>query len=132
MGDKLKKYTFTIDVEVTAGQLGNIFTTALEGGIDYWSVCDEYRWENLPPEKWYAKIREDDDESKEHTVTIDTIREGLVRLSRREAKCNLNGQADALKRLALGILRNPEDYDYDAGAADNIVQAGLFNEIVYG
>ncbi|MFD6934696.1 hypothetical protein ACFWAP_00875 [Streptomyces goshikiensis] len=125
-----KTYTFTVDIEVAGSVLADILTTAVEGGINYWCSVEQYRWQKREPQDVYAVIREDMDVPLQHTITVATIREGLYRLIRREAKCHLS-EADALKQMALDIVCDP-DADYDAGDADNIVQAGLFNEIAYG
>lgn len=128
-----RKYVLTIaavEVEIPASALQDIFTTALEGGVNHWSSCSKYRWENRQPADVYAVIHDSEDDDKEFRVTIDTILLGLQRLISGEAKIHIAEQA--IRRMALGVAVDPEDYDYDAGDADNIVQAGLFNEVVYG
>lgn len=110
--------------------LQDVFHTALEGGISYWSTCSAYKHEGLAPSEVYAVIHDSEDEDKEYRVTIETIREGLRAIVSAKVKYNLD-EGDAVRRLAVGILTD-EDYDYDAGDADDIVQAGLFKELVYG
>lgn len=127
---KDKSITFEQTVTPSDDSLLSIFHTALEGGINYWSTCAKYRWESLPPSEAFAVIHEDENEGREHRITIDTIREGLRNIVTNQVKYN-GGEGEYMARLAIGILVE-EDYDYDAGDADNIVQAGLFKEIVYG
>lgn len=123
-----------------------IFTTALEGGIGYWSSCLKYHWalkgtdgeEDL--DGFFADIEEtenedDDGNAPKHRIDAEVIDRGINRLARNEATFGgkpLNGDG-RLYTLACA-LNGPlaEDVDYDAGDADNIVQAGLFNDIVYG
>lgn len=128
---KDKSITFEQTVTPSDQLLLGIFTTALEGGIGYWSECSVYKHEGLPPSGAYAVIHETEhDEPLPHRITIETIREGLRNIVTNQVKYNL-GEGEDIARLAIGIL-NEEDYDYDAGDADNIVQAGLFKELVYG
>lgn len=121
----------------------NVFCTAIEGGINYWAEVLEYHWcdkdgsEDL--KGFYARIviREDDEESepaKEYCIDASTIEAGIDRLI--HGTVTWDGQAmrgTHLYKLACG-LNGPlcEEVDYDADDADNIVQAGLFNDIVYG
>ncbi|MFD4858373.1 hypothetical protein [Streptomyces atratus] len=125
-----KSITFELTVTPSDKILQDIFHTALEGGIGYWSTCSEYKWENLAPSEVYAVVHDSEDEDKEYRITIETIRQGLRKIVSDEVKYNL-GEDGAVQQLAIGILTE-EDYDYDAGDADNIVQAGLFGELVYG
>ena len=43
------------DIELSDNEVVNIYTTALEGGIGYWAVCDEYKWQHLY-EDWEKDI----------------------------------------------------------------------------
>jgi hypothetical protein len=124
-----KAITFQMTVTPSDETLQNIFHTALEGGINYWSTCSAYKWENLPPSEVHAVIHESENDDKEHRITLETIREGLRNIVTGQVKYNL-GEDEYMRKLAIGILMDP-DYDYDAGDANNIVQAGLFKELVY-
>lgn len=125
-----KSITFELTVTPSDELLAGVIITALEGGIGYWSSCSEYEWENRPPSEVYAVVHDSEDKDKEFRITIETIREGLRKIVHDEVKYNL-GEDEYMQNLAVGILTE-EDYDYDAGDADNIVQAGLFGELVYG
>ncbi len=122
--------TFEMTVTPSDAMLGDLFTTALEGGINYWASVSAYKWQNRPEPEYYAVIHESENEDKEYRVTIETIREGLRNIVTNQVKYNL-GEGESVAKLAIGLLTD-EDYDYDAGDADNVVQAGLFKEIVYG
>lgn len=126
-----KEVTFSMTVTPTDQTLADIVITAIEGGVNYWATCAEYRWENLPPSEVFAVIEDIEDETKQYRVTVDTVREGLRRLVSGECKIHLPETDEPIRAMTRGILLDP-DYDYDAGDADNIVQAGLFNEVRYG
>jgi hypothetical protein len=130
----------------------SIFVTALEGGIGYWSSCSKYHWSKpgTGPDSFegrvddldgfFADIEESENEDEDgkaptHRIDAEVIDRGINRLANGEATFGgrtLNGDGQ-LYKLACA-LNGPlaEDVDYDASDADNIVQAGLFNDIVYG
>lgn len=113
----------------------DIFTTALEGGIGYWSLCTKYHWSNdgePDHEGFYAKIIENNDDANPdggdpHTIDRDTIAYGLEL-----------GATTWRDRLSWStgpppfIIGRDTDWDFDAGDADMIVQLGLFEDVVYG
>jgi len=114
----------------------DLFTTALEGGINYWSVCSFYRWWSLDAEPltesdyrdFYADIVSED-EDWEGTLRIDrnVLRKGYG-LATGPWRNKLAWSTDKPP-----VVVGPEtDWDYDAGDADMIVQLGLFGEVVYG
>lgn len=113
--------------------LADVLTTAVEGGIQYWSTVEEYRNEySVPVAETYAVIIDDDGD--EHRITIDTIAHGIQVLTTGEntgkafSMCGM----DYWKQFLLANRTNSEDGDYDADIADNIVQAGLYGEVIYG
>lgn len=106
--------------------------TAIEGGIGYWSVCREYRWDGLAPEDIYATIQEQDEwDQVEHAkvMRIDwkTIRYGIRRILAGEVPI----RRDLLAAIKEGYAEKDAGY-IDADAADCIVQAALLGEIRYG
>jgi hypothetical protein len=129
----------------------DIFTTALEGGIGYWSKCSLYH-NSLPSggnphaEGHREYMDEDifgfkaivhdfaDDESADeadwpvHTIDRDVIARGY-RLAASAEWRNKLAWSSAKPPL---IITSDTDWDYDAGDADMIVQLGLFNDVVYG
>lgn len=110
-----------------------IFTTALEGGVQYWARVEKYHlWdESLPGhvEDWdgfYAEIEDDDDVSFRVDRSVIARGYGLAVSSWRERI------AWSSERPPIVISDHLEDWDYDAGDADVIVQLGLFGDVVYG
>jgi hypothetical protein len=125
--------------------LNDIITTALEGGIGYWSQASQYQWiddydgrvhvvvgDEIPGGNATAIVhRLNDDESDyvEEGLLIDQacVRRGLRRI--------LDGDAPVGERYREGIRDANRANDaslIDADDADVIVQAGLFGEVVYG
>ena len=122
--------TLTLTVQVDKQTLHDLFVTALEGGIGYWSVCTEYYW-SLDGEDdldgFYADIEETEtDEPATHRIDAACILRGLQFFAQ-------GGQGYRhVHSVARAVLFGDEDVDYDADDADAIVQAGLFGEVVYG
>ena len=102
--------------------LTDVFTTALEGGIGYWSECSYYRWEN----EQRAVIEDIEDERKEYTITLDTIAKGIGVIVKGD-----HVYQDLKNLIRNGSLDNDAS-DIDAEGADCIVQAGLFGRVIYG
>jgi len=123
--------------------LSDIITTAIEGGIGYWSACSQYQYdwdgetrrsvgELVEGERTRATVQELDDSSGEYTgtvheITIDTIARGIGKI--RDNEFGINSQIR--KWITEGDRENDAGM-IDADAADCIVQAGLFGELVYG
>lgn len=127
--------------------LGDIITTAIEGGIGYWSQCSQYQYQGtgllgtgLNPcvgqvregEGTRATIHELDeygdgykDESLE--ITIETIAKGINQI----IKCEKHVNSGLYTAIARGNKENDAG-EIDADAADVIVQVALFGEIIYG
>lgn len=119
--------------------LADVLTTAIEGGVGYWSYAEDYRWDL---EKYTADEigvtlsdcnDEDDPDFPPTRVTLDIIAKGIGVIKRMEHAPNYFGDGGSYwKQFLLADRTNGEDGDYDAIVADWIVQAGLFGEIVYG
>ena len=95
--------------------LHDIFTTAIEGGINYWAslVMVDHDEDN-----WYARVLDRDAETGFlHVIDKATIREGIRNLAKSEYTHHLDDLV--------------ED-NMDATTADVIVQMALFGDIVYG
>ena len=122
--------------------LWGVFVTALEGGINYWARVWEYRpgYDIDPtPKEWSdyldfnALIQCDTidprcpDDEGQYRVTIEVIEKGIKALKSGEAKVN----STILGWIVEGDNENDAG-NIDADAADCIVQAGLFGEVVYG
>lgn len=113
-----------------------IFNTALEGGVTYWADVRSYHWSKPDGSDdllHYRAVVYDPETDERHTIDDDVIRLGIERLANKSATFGgqpLNPEG-RLHLLAVKLYRG-EDVDFDAGDADSIVQAGLFNDIVYG
>ena len=133
-----------VQVELDPKDIADIVHTAIEGGINYWGECRNYKWQtwyetNLenPTEKWtgdklkdlpadfvYVEVREDDriDEPTRKPNTWVKIR-----------------KADIERGFALAFAKHPHMYqardgevDMDAYGAETIIQYAIFGELVYG
>lgn len=120
--------------------LNGVFTTALEGGIGYWSTCSVYRWGVTDPENaerlvealdFVAVIHDTVDDAGDGYTPTYVIDRSVIARGIREAKKRGNWatyHARALNDLTFGKW---DDLDYDADTADLIVQMGLFGEYRY-
>lgn len=118
----------------------DLFTTALEGGIGYWSTCSEYHWADHRDPDWperdfkgfFATIHEMDDESdfedwSTYTIDLDTVERGYA--------LAIAGWRDKIAWSTDPppiVVDEDTDWDFDAGDADAIVQLGLFGDVRYG
>lgn len=108
----------------------DLFITACEGGVNYWSQVNDYHWgygdvEDLDGFSAYLVDHEDD----EQVWVLDraTITKGwrLATTTFRDTISWSTGKPP--------VVWTPDsDWDYDAGDADAIVQIALFGEVVYG
>lgn len=110
--------------------LDDVTITAIEGGISYWSTCHSYKWMDQP--EVVAVIQEwDEYEDKaigdRITVNRDLIRKGIKAIMDGEA-----GVSDRMTKIIAGANATNDGCDIDADAADVIIQAAVFGEIVYG
>lgn len=112
--------------------LADTLSTAIEGGISYWAsvrayhVADPTLWETDTETNAYAEVRAEDNATW-HVVTLDTMARGWS-LYRGQT---MSG-ADYGKQAMLANRTNGADGDYDADIADNVLQLGIFGEIIYG
>ena len=158
-GGRYRRWEYPEDLELEASPgprtrsperdqfLTDIFTTALEGGIQYWAQVHEYRHEENPR----AVITEyEDEEEPPHVITLDTIARGVSRIARARPN-EIEYLAQWKRKLVAAASRqnrtdpeniNLEDvrpgpmsnfgYDIDADVADDILQVALFGKVVYG
>lgn len=122
--------------------LADIITTAIEGGIGYWSQCSQYQYVYDGEVRVHVGrrvgdgtravvhvVNEDESGYQEDGLTIDveTIERGLKLL--REGDC---GVADRIRKCIL-LADHTNDAGYlDSDDADVVVQAGLLGEVIYG
>ena len=129
--------------------LHDVFVTAIEGGIGYWSECSRYHWENgggltdLDLEGFYADITDTEDTDKHYRISRQTISRGVHLItSARGPFYDPNGANTQCvdvpyldKGTAMCVWAGSVDNDaseIDAGIADAIVQVCLFGEVRYG
>ena len=114
----------TSTIEVTASYVQDIFTTAIEGGVNYWADIESYQWNDDKPAEFKAVLlaiasRWGGTPVKYH-VDLAVMMKGLTRYA----------ETYGVARLA--SLLDPDFGDYDAIDADMIVQFGIFGKVVYG
>lgn len=117
----------TTEMTLPAEFLHDIITTACEGGINYWARAKNVvRDDDLNVTRLEVQDREEHTEYGWHIVNKDVVAKGIERI--------LEGQfqiSDEIKRdIFIGCANRDAGY-IDANGADCIVQAGIFNEIVY-
>ena len=115
----------------------DILTTAIEGGIQYWATVEEYRWgidAGIDPAAPYAVIIDTGVvPSVQHTVNLETIRKGMNLLRNGGGHHTKPGPEWWCKKWSDAYDECADDsWDFDAGDADSVVQAGLLGEVVYG
>lgn len=107
--------------------LKDIVTTAVEGAaIQYW--CNVNRYD---PDLCVAWIKEDDDTGDQdthwHKLNANMIAKGISRIKREDIKM----RRDILSAILVADKTNDAG-EIDIEAADVIIQAAMFGEIVYG
>jgi hypothetical protein len=140
----------------------DIFTTALEGGIGYWSECTDYHWSNDDGTEDYdgfyatvtipAELLDDvtlnsrvtkfadtyttwnNQEAEGVGVRIDksVIARGLRIGAQTAEKDNYYWQCGCGKPPLFLTEATCEEWDFDSLDADAIVQYGLFGKVVFG
>jgi hypothetical protein len=119
-----------LDIELSDKEVVSIYTTALEGGIGYWAIADEYKWEYLyedwkndivhplkPDQVLVVLSDTEDDDFKDEQLTPSKIRAGVKLL---------------IEKYPHMYQILDDQFHVDADGADAVVQLGLFGEIVYG
>ena len=117
----------SVDLSVSDQLAVDLLTTAVEGGCAYWMEADSVeRDEELNVLKIVGPADVEDPDLKWPDVTLETIRLGVQRILEGKLVAAYI-QADVLKAVT-----DPDSTSWDAETADCVVQAGMFNEIVYG
>jgi hypothetical protein len=107
----------------------DVFTTALEGGIGYWSGAMTYRWSTEAGEPAYRSFHADVvdlDEQVQHINRAVVVRGMLLAATEYRNRLAWSSEPPPL------VITQDTDWDFDAGDADMIVQLGLFGDVVYG
>jgi hypothetical protein len=122
----------TIEATPRTRLLHGLFTTALEGGIGYWSQCSSYRWSTGDGETddfmhYHANIVDAEDDGVPYRIDRDTMSRGYTL-----ATTTWSDRLAWSTEPPPVVVTDDTDWDYDAGDADLIVQLGLFGEVIYG
>lgn len=111
--------------------LSDVLSTAVEGGVQYWAEVLSYAWNDQEVGRQAnasaTLTDKEEDDGKVFTVTLDTIAKGWGLYQ----GTSISGREYG-KQAQLANRTNGEDGDFDADIADQIVQLGLFGEVVYG
>lgn len=107
--------------------LQDVFVTALEGGIGYWSEASHYHLSTPERADFYAVVDDTEDEDKTYVIDADVIVRGINRILLGVVRI----RSDLFDAVRLGN-RDNDGGEIDADGADCIVQAGLFEEVRYG
>lgn len=110
----------------------DVFTTALEGGIGYWSRCSDYHWTKTPGGEpdfrgFRALITDSEDDDKAYVINRPVIERGFSRI--------IDGEVGVGSWIRQAVWLANAELDacpIDSTVADCIVQAGLLGEVVYG
>lgn len=124
----------------------DVVGTAIEGGVNYWAQVHSYAWYSTTisggtadpapggGDNAYAVISPSDEGDGEsdggasYSVTADTIAHAFTVL----AAGPVQYLSDASRRRYLTARRELEAGDLDSSDADNLLQLGIFGQIVYG
>ncbi len=117
-----------IKLEVSDALCASVMCTALEGGIGYWCCAGDIKRTDAKDWDYVSFVAYDAEDNDELHGRVDytTIALGIERLLSGAVKV----RADIRASILADVKENEGNIDSDA--ADCIVQAGLFNEIVYG
>lgn len=126
-------------VSPTDQRMWDLFTCAVEGGINYWAEVEEYHlWlpktDHEPDYKgFYAEIVDQADDDKPHRITRDVIVRGYrLAATKTQTEIHYFWQCNCGKPPLVCTEDSNAEWDFDALDADAIVQLGLFGSVVYG
>ena len=120
----------TVEVEVTKEFCSDVLIIASEGGLNYWAErvrvtddADDQLRESI------SFIREDDESypAERFTVNHEDVVRGIQKLLNGEVHVN----AAIREYIHRGVITNDAG-NIDSDAADCIVQAAAFGDVVYG
>jgi len=130
-GHRLKKYALQLpEPEKDSPSnyfLRDLLITALESGINYWCSTLKYDFEKVFASVMEHKDRDAKDPGKVHEINGLVLTQGCLRIAEPTFKV-----CDDIRNRVLSSWMKKDIIDIDSEAADVIVQAGLFGEIVYG
>lgn len=122
-----------------------VFVTAMEGGVNFWSACEDYRpfkddnrTDNL--DGFFADIIDADYERGDPDAEFPPTRIDRALMAKafeRIAAGSVEGWHDSYRGKFLVLLHaqlagKDIDVDYDAYDAQALVQVGLFGKVIFG
>lgn len=133
------KYKVEREVVLDKETVKDILTTAIEGGIGYWSIlrCDTKSWEKarelakeeLKDTPCYCDVAYKLFELGLPIVLEDVEEDEIYKLTKEKF---IEGCRLYEEQTNSSILQAMENGDFDANDADCIIQYALFNEVVFG
>ena len=131
----------SIETNIDDDAVFSVYVDACELAIGYWCQFNSYRCflqgTNVEDVLGFGAIIEiepmtdDDNEETCFTIDRDVVIDGITRCATGE---NVAYLGDRTRNVARAILFGDPEWsrDHDAITADQIVQVGLFGEVVYG
>lgn len=124
--------------DITDSAAADLLTGAVEGGTNYWAaVSDIVRDDDL--NVLSVRYHEQDDDGEYRTPLGSYSTEGVVvtvedvkKACRRILTESLEYVGPSLIKEVAVLTVSPDDSDWDAGVADEVVQVALFGKVVYG
>lgn len=131
---------FTIDIEVPDAKLtglaGDLITTAVEGGINYWAQVSGYQWDGVPVQVTVHEIEPSEDQKEAVVCKVTTVEMvqaiGDLVAGRVKAFSSMGYGQTFRDRLIAWMTGNEDDFDFDANDADAMMQIACLGEVVYG
>lgn len=129
----MSEKTYTVRKALTAKEIADLVTTAVEGGISYWAqgfkpISNEHAFTERP---WYAcpKLYSGDFVIRVTELEESTANAGVDHdLTPEKMQTALDHLAEKYPHVMADIVNE----NYDAGDADCFIQAAIFGSIVYG
>ena len=100
--------------------INDLFTTACEGGINYWCELNNYDYKNTTSDYIIHTNDAPSDITKQGTISDQTIIAGI------------NALQEMNNSFSKGALNDIVNEDFDAETGDVILQLGLFGKIIFG
>ena len=117
--------------------LSDVLTTAVEGGINYWSAVSNYRWQDANGNAVPASVtvHEMDDELggyKEPGVPITTKEIGAAIRRIMDINDEIKYLGNHVRKEVFAASMDNDAGDIDADIADTIMQVAVLGEVRYG
>lgn len=134
----------------------DVFVTALEGGIGYWSLATEIEYQQDTDDVVYLSVKlheYEDDPAKQnetdavvqttwmgsnyyklegHTVTVEDVGRAISEIAFMKAVDLPKYMSKGLPATCRTLVFDPDEADYDSCVADEIIQYAALGAVVYG